>query len=110
MGPVNLDAIQEYDELEQRYLFLEQQNADLTKSKADLLDVISKINRTTRELFADTFYKIRDNFQVMFTELFGGGRANLMLVDESDPLESGIEIIAKASGQAAPEHFAALGR
>jgi chromosome segregation protein len=99
MGPVNLDAIQEYDELEQRYLFLEQQNADLTKSKADLLDVISKINRTTRELFADTFYKIRDNFQVMFTELFGGGRANLMLVDESDPLESGIEIIAKPPGK-----------
>ncbi len=99
MGPVNLEAIQEYDELEQRYIFLEQQNADLTKSKADLLDVISKINRTTRELFAETFVKIRENFQVMFTELFGGGRANLMLVDESDPLESGIEIIAKPPGK-----------
>ena len=99
MGPVNLDAIQEYDELEQRQIFLEKQNADLVNSKAELHAVILKINRTTRELFADTFAKIRDNFQVMFSELFGGGRANLMLVDESDPLESGIEIIAKPPGK-----------
>jgi chromosome segregation protein len=99
MGPVNLDAIQEYDELEQRQIFLEKQNADLVNSKAELHAVILKINRTTRELFADTFAKIRENFQVMFSELFGGGRANLMLVDESDPLESGIEIIAKPPGK-----------
>ncbi|MEX1118613.1 MAG: chromosome segregation protein SMC [Terrimicrobiaceae bacterium] len=99
MGPVNLDAIQEFEELEQRQLFLEKQNADLVNSKVELMEVISKINRTTRELFADTFVKIRDNFQVMFTELFGGGAANLLLVDESDPLESGIEIIAKPPGK-----------
>lgn len=99
MGPVNLDAIQEFDELEERQNFLEQQNADLVNSKAELLDVISKINRTTRELFAATFEKVRENFQVMFTELFGGGRADLMLVDDSDPLESGIEIIAKPPGK-----------
>lgn len=99
MGPVNVDAIQEFDELEQRYIFLEKQNADLVNSKAELLEVISKINRTTKELFADTFEKIRVNFQEMFTELFGGGRANLMLVDDSDPLESGIEIIAKPPGK-----------
>lgn len=99
MGPVNVDAIQEFDELEQRYLFLEKQNADLVTSKAELLEVISKINRTTKELFAETFEKIRVNFQEMFTELFGGGRANLMLVDDSDPLESGIEIIAKPPGK-----------
>src|SRR5690606_22020370 len=68
-------------------------------SKTELLEVISKINRTTKELFAETFYKIRENFQVMFTELFGGGKANLMLMDESDPLESGIEIIAKPPGK-----------
>jgi len=99
MGPVNIEAIQEYDELEQRQVFLEKQNEDLVNSKAELLEVIAKINRTTRELFAETFVKIRDNFQIMFTELFGGGRANLMLVDESDPLESGIEIIAKPPGK-----------
>jgi len=99
MGPVNLDAIQEYDELEERHTFLEQQNADLVNSKAELLEVISKINRTTKELFAETFEKIRVNFQEMFTELFGGGKANLLLTDESDPLESGIEIIAKPPGK-----------
>ena len=99
MGPVNLDAIQEYDELEQRQIFLEKQNADLVNSKAELHAVILKINRTTKELFADTFDKIRENFQVMFSELFGGGRANLVLIDENDPLESGIEIIAKPPGK-----------
>ncbi len=99
MGPVNLDAIQEYDELEERQNFLEKQNEDLVNSKAELLEVIARINRTTKELFAETFMKIRENFQVMFTELFGGGKANLMLVDESDPLESGIEIIAKPPGK-----------
>lgn len=99
MGPVNLDAIQEYEELEQRQTFLEKQNEDLINSKTELLEVIAKINRTTKELFAETFYKIRENFQVMFTELFGGGKANLMLMDESDPLESGIEIIAKPPGK-----------
>jgi chromosome segregation protein len=99
MGPVNLDAIQEFDELEQRYNFLEQQNTDLTNAKAELLETIAKINRTTRELFADTFEKIRVNFQEMFTELFGGGKANLVLSDESDPLESGIEIVAKPPGK-----------
>ncbi|MFZ9964871.1 MAG: chromosome segregation protein SMC [Terrimicrobiaceae bacterium] len=99
MGPVNVDAIQEYDELEQRYIFLEKQNADLVTSKAELLEVISKINHTTKTLFAETFEKIRENFQFMFTELFGGGRANLMLMDDSDPLESGIEIIAKPPGK-----------
>ena len=99
MGPVNLDAIQEYDELEQRYTFLEQQNTDLTNSKTELLDVIAKINQTTKVLFADTFEKIRVNFAEMFTELFGGGKANLVLSDESDPLESGIDIIAKPPGK-----------
>jgi chromosome segregation protein len=99
MGPVNMDAIQEFDELEQRYIFLEKQNADLVTSKAELLEVISKINQTTKTLFAETFEKIRENFQFMFTELFGGGRANLLLTDDSDPLESGIEIIAKPPGK-----------
>ena len=99
MGPVNVDAIQEFEELEERYIFLEKQNADLVSSKAELLEVISKINHTTKTLFAETFEKIRVNFQFMFTELFGGGRANLMLMDDSDPLESGIEIIAKPPGK-----------
>ena len=99
MGPVNLDAIQEYDELEQRHAFLEKQNEDLTNSKEELLGVIAKINNTTKTLFAETFEKIRVNFSEMFVELFGGGKANLLLTDESDPLESGIDIIAKPPGK-----------
>jgi chromosome segregation protein len=99
MGPINMDAIQEYDELEQRQAFLDQQLNDLTKSKEELLDVITKINQTTRKLFAETFEQIRVNFAEMFTELFGGGKANLVLADESDPLESGIEIIARPPGK-----------
>ena len=68
-------------------------------AKAELLEVIAKINNTTRVLFAETFAKIKVNFQEMFTELFGGGKADLILTDESDPLESGIEIIAKPPGK-----------
>ena len=99
MGPVNLEAIQEYDELEERQKFLEEQHGDLVKSKSELLDVINKINATTKELFADTFEQVRRNFQEMFAELFGGGKANLLLVDDLDPLESGIEIIARPPGK-----------
>ena len=99
MGPVNLDAIQEYDELEERHTFLEKQNTDLTNSKAELLETITKINATTRTLFAETFEKIRINFGEMFVELFGGGKANLVLLDEADPLECGIDIIARPPGK-----------
>ena len=99
MGPVNLDAIQEYDELEERYKFLDQQNNDLINGKAELMEAIARINKTTKELFSETFEKIRVNFLEMFTQLFGGGKANLILMDESDPLESGIEIIASPPGK-----------
>jgi chromosome segregation protein len=99
MGPVNLDAVQEYDELEERYKFLEAQNTDLTNSRRELLDVIAKINSTTKQLFADTFTKIRANFKEMFAELFGGGRSDLVLMDETDPLNCGIEITAKPPGK-----------
>lgn len=99
MGPVNMEAINEFDELEQRFKFLSQQHDDLVKAKEQLLQVISKINTTTKQLFSETFEKVRVNFQTMFTELFGGGKANLILLDENDPLESGIEIVAKPPGK-----------
>jgi chromosome segregation protein len=99
MGPVNLEAVQEYDELEERYKFLEAQNTDLTNSQRELLDVIARINSTTRKLFADTFEQVRTNFREMFGELFRGGRADLSLVDENDPLNCGIEITAKPPGK-----------
>jgi len=99
MGPVNLEAVQEYDELEERYRFLETQNTDLTNSRRELLDVIARINSTTKELFAETFAQVRANFREMFAELFGGGRADLQLMDENDALNCGIEIIAKPPGK-----------
>jgi chromosome segregation protein len=99
MGPVNLDAVHEYDELEERYKFLESQNSDLTNSRRELLDVIAQINSTTRKLFGETFAQVRTNFREMFLELFGGGRADLALLDENDPLNCGIEISAKPPGK-----------
>jgi chromosome segregation protein len=99
MGPVNLDAVHEYDELEERYKFLEAQNNDLTNSRRELLDVIAQINSTTKKLFSETFAQVRINFREMFEELFGGGRADLSLLDENDPLNCGIEISAKPPGK-----------
>jgi chromosome segregation protein len=99
MGPVNVEAIQEFDELEQRHQHLTQQHEDLIKAKEQLLQIIAKINTTTKQLFSETFEKVRENFQNIFTELFGGGKANLILLDENDPLESGIEIVAKPPGK-----------
>jgi chromosome segregation protein len=99
MGPVNLDAVHEYDELEERYRFLETQNNDLTAARREVLDVIARINSTTQKLFAETFAQVRINFGEMFSEMFGGGRADLALLDENDPLNCGIEITAKPPGK-----------
>ncbi|MBU3664444.1 MAG: chromosome segregation protein SMC [Chthoniobacterales bacterium] len=99
MGPVNIDAIQEFDDLLDRQKFLDEQFTDLTNSKEELLEVIKKINATTTTLFAETFGKIRDNFRETFRELFGGGKSDLALMNEEDPLESGIEITAKPPGK-----------
>jgi chromosome segregation protein len=99
MGPVNLEAVHEYDELEERYRFLEAQNNDLVSARREVLDVITRINSTTQKLFAETFAQVRINFREMFGELFDGGRADLSLVDENDPLNCGIEISARPPGK-----------
>jgi chromosome segregation protein len=99
IGPVNLEAITEYDELEERYKFLTGQETDLLTAKDQILKAIQEINRTTQKLFAETFEQVKANFHEMFTELFGGGKATLRLMDESDPLECGIEIEAKPPGK-----------
>ena len=99
MGPVNLVAIEEYEETEQRHQFLTTQHDDLVQAKAQLLEVINRINTQTKEMFTATFTQIRDNFRVMFTEVFGGGKADLILTDENDVLESGIDIVAKPPGK-----------
>ncbi len=99
IGPVNLVAIDEYEETEQRYQFLTGQHDDLVKAKEQLMDVITRINTQTKEMFLETFTKIRDNFRTLFVEIFNGGKADLVLVDEGDVLESGIDIVARPPGK-----------
>ena len=99
MGPVNIVAIEEHQELEERFAFLNQQNDDLVNAKQQLLDLIRKINDTTTALFTETFNRVNENFQALFKQLFGGGNGKLVLVDEENVLESGIEIIARPPGK-----------
>jgi chromosome segregation protein len=99
MGPVNLDSIAEYEDLEKHHQNLVNQITDLRNSREQLLEAIKKINETTKTLFSETFEKVKANFQQTFTELFGGGTARLVLQDENDPLECGIDIIAKPPGK-----------
>lgn len=99
LGPVNLVAIEEYEEIEQRYKFMTAQQEDMIKAKAQLLDVVGKINQQTREMFMETFEKIRQNFRSMFATFFHGGFAELKLVDDRDVLESGIDIVARPPGK-----------
>jgi chromosome segregation protein len=99
IGPVNLVAIEEYEETEQRHQFLTTQHDDLVSAKVQLLEVINRINMQTRQMFLETFEKIRDNFRAMFTDVFGGGKADLILSDENDVLESGIDIVARPPGK-----------
>ena len=99
IGPVNLVAIEEYEETEQRFQFLTGQHDDLVKAKDELHEVLNRINTQTREMFVATFTKIQENFRNMFQEMFGGGSADLMLGDEGDVLESGIDIVARPPGK-----------
>lgn len=100
MGPVNLDAIEEFDELEERHNFTRNQHDDLVNSKEKLLEIIDRINTESERLFAETFHAVSKNFKSMFKRLFGEkATADLILQDESDPLECGIEVIAKPPGK-----------
>jgi chromosome segregation protein len=99
LGPVNILAIEQFDELETRHAFLTTQRKDLIDSIAQTSEAIKRIDETTRQRFADAFAAINQNFQKTFSTLFGGGRAGLTLLDENDPLESGIEIIAQPPGK-----------
>lgn len=98
-GSVNLVAIEEYDELKKRYDFLIQQQTDLAGAKESLHQAILKINRTTKQMFVETFEKVKVEFKNYFRLLFNGGDAQLFLLDENDPLESGIEIICRPPGK-----------
>ena len=95
MGPVNMMAIGQFDELEQRHTFLTTQRKDLLDSIAQTGEAIKRIDKTTKERFEEAFHSINEKFQVMFSTVFGGGRATLLLIDQENETESGIDIQAQ---------------
>lgn len=99
LGPVNLGTIEEYEELKTRYDFLTKQQQDLTMSIAELEEAISRINATTRKKLREAYDALRTKFVEVFTHLFGGGRADIILTDEESILESGLDIIAQPPGK-----------
>jgi chromosome segregation protein len=99
MGTVNLMAIEEYEALTERNDFLVSQNDDLSRAREALLGVVARIDETIRDLFLDTFNTVADHFRQYFRRLFNGGQARVYLLDEDDPLESGIEIEARPPGK-----------
>ncbi|MCX5757775.1 MAG: AAA family ATPase, partial [Candidatus Hydrogenedentes bacterium] len=99
MGQVNVMAIEEYEALEQRHDFLATQEEDLRKAREALLGVVERIDKTICDMFLETFTKVADSFRTYFRRLFNGGQARIYLVDENDPLESGIEIEARPPGK-----------
>ncbi|HLU46844.1 MAG TPA: hypothetical protein VK116_02130, partial [Planctomycetota bacterium] len=99
LGSVNLEAIDEIEELESRYEFQRAQKEDLDQSQRQLRALIDDINRKSREMFAETFARVQENFRELFRKSFGGGRAELELESGVDMLDAGIEIVARPPGK-----------
>lgn len=100
IGPVNLLAIEEFQALEERQTFYQTQADDLSHSRDELMGLIKTINETSGKLFRETFERANANFEKMFTRLFHGGEARLVLLENAeDPLECGIDIIARPPGK-----------
>lgn len=99
MGEVNLAALSDFHTINERYQFLKTQQEDLADSIQLLHQTIERINRTTKQRFLDTFEKVNENFKEIFAHLFRGGKAELSLIDASNPLESGVEISANPLGK-----------
>lgn len=100
LGDVNIGAIKEYAEVSERYEFLTGQRDDILESMEELKKIISDMDKVIRERFKKSFDEVVVNFEKIFKDLFGGGHAQLLLEDESDPLESPIEIVAQPPGKA----------
>ena len=98
-GPINMAALEEYQENEERHNFLCSQREDIEISIADTSQAIREINRRSREKFEEAFESINEHFDEIFQKLFGGGECGMRLVDEEDPLESGIDIFAQPPGK-----------
>ena len=99
LGNVNLDAIAEQDELQKRDEFLTGQMEDVRSSQRQLAELIRKINMESRRRFEESFQAVRSHFNELFRKLFGGGKADIVLTDSEDVLESGIEIVARPPGK-----------
>ncbi|HLN85290.1 MAG TPA: hypothetical protein VK200_02485, partial [Candidatus Limnocylindrales bacterium] len=99
MGEVNLAAIGEYEELTTRFQFMSQQKDDLERSIADLQQTIVKLNRICRLRFKESFEEINQKFEAIFPRLFRGGKAKLVLTDENDYLETGVDIVVQPPGK-----------
>ncbi len=99
LGEVNPLAIKEHDSEKERLDFLKSQQGDLLEAESELLKTISKLNKTARELFLDTFEKINQNFQSVFSKFFEGGESELHLVEKDDPLEANIDISVRIKGR-----------
>lgn len=99
LGDVNVNAIEDYKQVSERYEFLKTQHDDITKAEQNLLNIINELDKSMRAQFAEKFQEIRTMFTKVFKELFGGGKAELELVDAEDILETGIRIIAQPPGK-----------
>ena len=99
LGNVNVDAIDEQEALENRHEFLSTQVQDLNSSRGQLQQLINRLNKKSREKFQQTFEEIRGHFQDIFRKLFGGGKADIILDEEEDILDAGIEVIARPPGK-----------
>ncbi len=99
LGPVNLTAVDEYNKQKDRYDLMSTQKEDLLKAKESLYNIIQHINRESRERLKEVYESVNTNFQQLFQRLFGGGHGELILTDEGDILESGLEIIARPPGK-----------
>lgn len=99
LGDVNVNAIEEYKEISERYGFLKAQHDDLVEAEAALVDIIDELDAGMRRQFSEKFEEIRQEFDKAFKELFGGGKGTLELVEEEDILECGIRIIAQPPGK-----------
>ncbi len=98
-GAVNLGAREDFERLSERYHSLEHQIVDLTESKDSLRAIMRDLDRATTELFLETFERVNDTFGRLFSDLFGGGKAQLVLCDPEEPLDSGVEIMACPPGK-----------
>lgn len=99
MGSVNLDAMREHADAEQRFVFYTTQKADLDKALADLQRAIGQMNRESRRLFEETFQAVNERFREIFPRMFRGGRGELRMTDPNDLLETGIDIVAQPPGK-----------